>query len=167
MNRSILFGSLLVVGCAAAPPPPAVAQTTSSTSTMTSTSTSTSTPFVECDLVCERAKVISAQPDYHAQATANVNRVLEAMHPQLLACYTKRVTASPNAHGFIVVDILVAPDGTVRDVGATGGALLGQRTMDCLVEQVRKAKFDPPHGGGTMRVEVPFSLHSASLADAQ
>jgi outer membrane biosynthesis protein TonB len=168
MNRRAVFFAVLLAGCASAPPPAPVTQTTASAGPSTTTGVTPSAgPFVECDLVCERAKVVSAQPDHHAQATANVNRVLEAMHPQLLACYEKRVVASPDAHGFITVDILVAPDGSVRDVGTTGGALLGARTMDCIVEQVRKAKFDPPHGGGTMRVEVPFSLRTAAQAELQ
>lgn len=128
----------------------------------------TANPVVECDLVCERAQVVRRtlnEPDYHAQATASANRILDAMHPDLLACYKKRVAINPAAHGFITVAIVVGPDGHIRDVETTGGAILGEGTMGCIVERVKKATFEPPHGGGTMRIEVPFSLRRTHPSD--
>lgn len=83
---------------------------------------------------------------------------LRARADRLLACYKKRVAANPNAHGFITVDIIVDPDGKVRNVETTGGAILGDATMSCLVQRVKRASFDPPHNGGTLRIHVPFSL---------
>jgi hypothetical protein len=116
---------------------------------------------VVCDLVCERARVVRRErdaPDYHARATEDANRVLAAMGPDLLACYQKRVTVDPRAHGFITVDIIVGPDGRVIDVETTGGAILGKGTMDCMRRRIEKGVFEPPHGGGTLRIQAPFSL---------
>ena len=164
------------VGCATATPAKAPPQTTQAqTSTVTNAETSTTaTPEVTagsvafCDLVCERARIVARpadEPDYHARATENANTVLEAMHDDLLACYKKRVAVNPNAHGFITVDVIVGPDGGVRAVETTGGAVLGEGTMGCIVQRIRRASFDPPHGGGTLRIHVPFSLRRVAPGD--
>jgi hypothetical protein len=121
----------------------------------------TANPVTECDLVCERAQIVPRPadgPDYHAKATDNANRVLEGMHDDLLACYKKRVAVNPNAHGFITVDIVIDPEGHVRDVETTGGAILGEGTMGCIVQRIKRGSFERPHGGGTLRIHVPFSL---------
>lgn len=121
-----------------------------------------------CDLVCERPQVMprpSDGPDYEAKASENVNAVLEAMQPDLYACYTKRIRVNPKAYGFITVDLLIGQDGKVRKVETTGGAILGEGTMDCIADRMKKAEFEPPHGGGTMHVHVPFSLKPAEDGD--
>jgi hypothetical protein len=121
----------------------------------------TAEPVVECDLVCERARVVprpADAPDFHAKATEDANAVLDAMHDDLLACYKKRVAVNPNAHAFITVDIVIAPDGRVRTVETTGGALLGDGTMSCIANRIKRGAFAAPHGGGTLRIHVPFSL---------
>lgn len=160
--RRLVALTPLLVACAAPPPPQAPASTTSAPST----EEVTAEPQVVCDLVCEQAKVAALDtPDHTAKATANANAVLAAMQPDLLACYAKRVAMSPHAHASITVDIIVAPDGSVRDVETTGGALLGEATMGCIVRRVKLARFDPPHGGGTMRIHVPFSLRPTEHHD--
>lgn len=122
----------------------------------------------ECDLVCERAELAvrpAEQTDYSVRALANVNATLESMHPAMLACYKTRVSVSPNAHAFITMDIVIGADGRVASVETTGGALLGEGTMSCITDQVRRATFDPPHGGGTLHVHVPFSLRRVALGE--
>jgi hypothetical protein len=126
-------------------------------------------PQTVCDLVCEQARVVARPadgPDSFAQATQNANSVLETMQGDLLACYKKRVTVNPKAHGFILVDILVGPDGHVRTVDTTGGAILGDATMGCIVNKLKTAIFAPPHSGGTLRIQVPFSLRSVAPGEA-
>ena len=118
-------------------------------------------PTVACDVVCDDAVVVPRPadgPDHHAAATEDANRVLSSMHDELLACYARRVKAAPTAHAFLTVDIVIGPDGKVRDVVTTGGALLGQEAMRCLEQTFRKGTFAAPHGGGTLRIQVPFSL---------
>lgn len=170
ISRAALGAGVALVGCAtaAAQPPPAFATSTSVTAPSTLTKAKpapaievTADAQTECDLVCERAMIVPRPadgPDYHERATANANTVLEGMHDDLLGCYKKRVAVHPNAHGFITLDIVVEPDGKVRNVGTTGGAVLGDATMACLVQRVKRASFDPPHNGGTLRIHVPFSL---------
>lgn len=119
-----------------------------------------STP-AECVLSCEAPQMIprpSIEPDYTQREIDNANEVLAAMHDDILACYKKRVRARPDAHGFITVDILVGAGGRVAHVDTTGGAVLGEGTMRCIVDCIERGEFEPPHGGGTIHVRVPFSL---------
>lgn len=121
-----------------------------------------------CDLVCERAQVAARpndEPDYRVKVTLDANKVIEAMQGDLLACYKKRVAVKPSAHGFITADLLVGPDGHVQSVETTGGAVLGDATMGCIVKRLKSATFAPPHGGGTQRISVPFSLRRAAPGD--
>ena len=167
MHRSLLPSALFLLTLAAcASPPPAQAPATTTAAAAPSAEEVTAQPQVVCDLVCEQAKVAALDtPDHTVKATANANAVLDAMHPDLLACYAKRVSMSPAAHASITMDIVVAPDGRVQDVETTGGALLGDATMSCIVRRVKLARFDAPHGGGTMRIHVPFSLRPAGHHD--
>jgi hypothetical protein len=173
LPASLLFQavSVALVGCAAASPPKeanapsSAAGTTSTTAGQAATEEITAQPQTYCDLVCERAMIVPRPadgPDYNARATDNANDVLAAMHDDLLACYKERVAANPNAHGFITVDIVIDSEGRVRDVETTGGAILGERTMSCLVHRIQRGNFEPPHGGGTLRIHVPFSLRRVS-----
>ena len=163
---------LALVGCAATQPAqavqPAAASAPTSTTTLAAATAGTAPsaevttdPVSYCDLVCERAQAqarANDQPDYTSRATANANSVLEDMHGDLLACYKKRVAVNPNAHGFITVDIVIDATGRVQNVETTGGAILGDGTMACIVNRIKRASFEPPHGGGTLRIHVPFSL---------
>lgn len=118
--------------------------------------------------MCERAQVMGGTPDGTADrvtSTEGANRVLTSIQPQLLACYRKRVAARPDAHAFMSIDILVGPDGKVREAETTGGALLGKPTIECILGHIKGAQFDPPRGGGTMRIQVPFSLRRAAPGD--
>jgi hypothetical protein len=91
--------------------------------------------------------------DHHAQAERDAATVFRAMNHDLLRCF-----ARPASHAFVEVDVLVGPQGDVRDVEATGGALAGRTAMACLTRRIARATFPPPRGGGTARVRVPFAF---------
>jgi hypothetical protein len=126
-----------------------------------------------CDLVCEGAHVVSheVKPEQTAdaftqQAVTHANEILNAMHDDLVACYSTRLRARPKAHAFLTVNIVVGPTGAVQSVETQGGALLGDAAMGCIVDRIRRATFDAPHGGGTMRFEVPFTLRRVGPNEA-
>jgi len=97
-------------------------------------------------------------PDIHARAVADANAVLASMHDDLVACYRARAAVKPRAHAFLTIDIVVQEDGTVRRVETTGGALLGDAAMRCIVDRVQRGKFAPVDGGGTRHIHVPFAF---------
>jgi hypothetical protein len=123
----------------------------------------------KCVLVCGGAAAVhveSATTDYHAADVANADDVFAAMHDDLLACYKARIAERPKAHAFLVVDVIVAPDGTVQNIETTGGALLGDKTMRCITQRIQRAAFEPVRGGGTLHVHVPLSFTRAPVDDS-
>lgn len=171
MSRSILFLAVgLLSACAATTPrePVSVSRTTAA---QVSTSADVTTPIEKtddstsssesCALVCGGAAASREEVtmlDYHDADVANADAVFASMHDDLLACYKARVDEHPNAHAFLVIDVLVAPDGSVRNVDTSGGALLGEKTMRCITDRVGRAMFDPVRGGGTLHVQVPLAF---------
>jgi hypothetical protein len=116
---------------------------------------------VECKLRCEAPRMIprvAPEPDYTQHEIDNATDVLSSMNSDLLACYKQRLRVNPKAHGYITVDILVGSDGRVHKVDTTGGAILGDQTMTCIVHRIQQGVFDAPHGGGNIHVQMPFSL---------
>lgn len=170
-----LLGAALLAACAATPagtqtsatPAAARPQPATSATPVASASAPAASGKVVCDLVCESPQVVAKPadpPDYTAKATRDASNVIAAMQPDLLACYKKRIAANPQAQGFLVVDVIVGEDGKVRSAEAIGGGNLGDATLDCIVNRIKKGEFGPHHGGGTMQLRVPFSLRRA-LAD--
>jgi hypothetical protein len=149
--------------CASTPPPSAAAPAATSVTT-TSSAELAKDADDRADLVVDRPQI--DVPDYHARAVRDAERVFAAMESDLLACYVKRVAVNPRAHGYITVDVVIGPQGTVQAVETTGGAVLGERTMRCIVQRIERASFEPPHGGGTLRVHVPFALRRVVPGEA-
>lgn len=172
MSRPILFLALgLLSACATATTaqrePVSVSRTTAAqVSTNVDSTTPEKTDYSassseSCALVCGSAAASReevAMLDYHDADVANADAVFASMHDDLLACYRARVGERPNAHAFLVIDVLVAPDGSVRNVDTSGGALLGDKTMRCITDRVGRATFDPVRGGGTLHVQVPLAF---------
>jgi hypothetical protein len=165
----------LLASCAAthplaAPPssPPPVSETTTTSAATVESAAPPEGTAPECQLQCESPQMLpraSVEPDYTKHEIDNANAVLGAMKDDLLACYKRRLRVNPEAHGFITVDILIERDGRVGSVDTTGGAILGEATMACIVHRIERGVFEPAHGGGTLRVRVPFSLVRVAPGD--
>lgn len=168
-----LVGVCLVLGCSSAQRPPAAPAASSPqpeapADPSPGTSDSSDPGAVECKLHCEVPRMVprvAPEPDYTQREIDNATTVLASMSDDFLACYKKRLRVNPKAHGFITVDVLVGSDGHVRKVDTTGGAILGEPTMACIVHRIEKGVFEPPHGGGNIHVQMPFSLRVVSDDD--
>lgn len=161
-----MLAGVLAIGCASAPPPPAETPAVSPPRAEAKETPVESADGPVCDVVCERAKVtavttgsaaIADAETYTIKETENANDVMAAMHDDLLACYKARVRVVPTAHGTLTLDILIGADGKVRKIDTTGGDTLGT-AKDCIVKRVQNGAFDPPHGGGTLKIQVPVTL---------
>jgi hypothetical protein len=151
----------LTAACASAPqhvPVAAGAGTTSTTNAEVGAAADRA-DRAECALACESATVTSpgvVAGEHHAAAVANVDAVVASMHDDLLACYRARVATYPSAHASVTLSVLINPDGSVRSVTSTGGAMLGDAGLRCITRRVERAVFAPVHGGGTLRTEIPL-----------
>jgi hypothetical protein len=172
----LIFASLLataatVAGCTAAPPPePAHAESVAAPAERAAerpvaTSNDETLEDGTCDLVCGNTSVVAhgqspeeTADQYTTQAAEQADRVLDGMRGELLACYVARVKEVPTAHAFLTVDIVVGPDGHVQKVETQGGALLGDKALACIVDQIESREFSPPRGGGTMRLRMPLTF---------
>jgi hypothetical protein len=174
MCRALCLVPLAIVcACRTTAPPlePAVATTTAAPVVAPRVEVSPAGDTGACDLVCGNAAALtvgSQAPagEVHAADVANADQVFSAMRGDLLACYRARVAESPNAHAFLTVDVVVAPDGSVGAVETTGGALLGDRTMRCITKRIERAAFAPVRGGGTLHIQVPLSFVRAGADDS-
>jgi hypothetical protein len=161
---------LLVAGvftaCATKGPPPAAptpiettsAALTSAEGPAANESAEADPATIACELVCDGARIDGV--DHHAAVVAEADRVVGAMHDDLLACYKKRLVTHPRAHASLTFDIVLEPDGTVRKVETTGGAMLGDKAMRCMTERLARGGFAPVRGGGTLRVHVPMTFRT-------
>jgi hypothetical protein len=169
--RSCLVAAWLAIGCATprSPPPPAASPPSASNLYVEGEAAPETEPgAVACKLRCEAPRMIprvGPERDYTQREVDNATTVLTAMNGDLLACYKQRLRVNPKAHGYITADILVGSDGRVGKVGRTGGAILGDKTMACIVHRIQQGVFEPPHAGGNIHVQVPFSLEVVAADD--
>lgn len=194
-SSAILLAASIVVACAEPAPrapnaPSSFAETSSAakgetpaatrvtatspaTTTATSSATAAAPDAMKCEVVCEGARVVSHDTDpsesadeFTQRAVEHADRVLNAMHDDLLSCYTKRLAQKPKAHAFLTIDIVVGPTGEVQRVEALGGALLGETAMNCVLDRIKRERFEPPHNGGTMHFQVPFTMRRVAPGEA-
>lgn len=164
MNSTIgslgLVTFVLLSACAGRQPPPREARATTTSAALAAEAPPEP---AACEVECDGASVVSKSvridaPDYHAAAVANANHVVASLHDDLLACYRKRLTVNPRARGLVTLDIVVEETGRVRRVEPTGGATLGDGTVQCLAKRMERATFAPVRGGGTLRLQVPLTF---------
>lgn len=158
----VVLGSVLLLACANGPPPPRVATTTTTSAAVEPPSLEPAS--VACEGECGDVHVV-AEPDYHAAAVADADRVIASMHDDLLACYRQRLLTNARAHAFVTLDVLVEESGRVRSVETSGGAMLGEATLKCLRSRVARASFAPVHGGGTLHFQIPLTLRTAGSGE--
>ena len=168
-----LLAACIALGCSSSERPPAVAaanpvDAVQRTDPASDGLDSTDRGARECQLYCGAPRMVPRvvpEPDYTQREIDDATTVMASMTDDLLACYKKRLRVNPKAHAFITVDVLVGSDGRVRKVDTTGGAILGNQTMACVVHRIEQGVFEPPHGGGNIHVQMPFSLRVVSDDD--
>lgn len=151
---ALLFFTAACTATSTQPPP-------ASTTAVTSHDMAEAQPAtIGCEVVCEGARIEGDGIDHHAAAVADADRVVAAMHDDLLLCYRARLRTHPRAHASLTFDVVLEPDGRVRRIETTGGAMLGDATLKCMTDRLEKGAFAPVHGGGTLRIHVPITLRT-------
>jgi hypothetical protein len=97
---------------------------------------------------------IPATPKFDPHTT------LEALRPNLLACYRKALEANASIHGKLTLRIHVAESGAVLRVEAGAGPANDPGLVRCINDDfTANAHF--PRPGGTAVVVTPLVFHSA------
>ena len=153
-RRSTFLGLLFLsslVGCGAAAPPP---------STPVSETTLTSASLPAATALEDPVPLPPLEPDYHAQAIADADKVVAAMHDDLVRC-----GARAWGDASVYAEVVIGPDGDVLGLTTTGGANLGERAMRCIRRRIERATFAPVHGGGTLHLTIPLTFTRKPLDD--
>jgi hypothetical protein len=85
---------------------------------------------------------------------SNPERTVTRMKNGFLACIA--------GNGTLVLDVLVADNGSVLSATATDAADFDRTTVDCIERRAQAATFRPPVGG---QAHVTFRVTSGSWAD--
>jgi len=108
------------------------------------------------DSITEGNSVFADSETFTIRETRNADAIVASMHDDFLACFKKHARTARSGET-ISLDILIGSDGKVKDVAGTSAPGLAL-VRECILRRVREANFDPPHGGGTLRIHVPEAL---------
>jgi hypothetical protein len=81
-----------------------------------------------------------------------VRRYIQRQMSKITYCYEKELLARPTLGGEVMVDFLIASNGSVTDATATGDSAVGA----CTANVMKAIAF--PKAAGLTRVRYPFTL---------
>jgi len=73
-------------------------------------------------------------------------------------CYTRELRRNPDLQGTVKVRFVIDRDGGVKYAAIRGSELGNAIVEDCVVDEMRKLRFPPPSGEGTVIVTYPFAF---------
>jgi hypothetical protein len=85
-----------------------------------------------------------------------VGRVISRAHNQAKYCYEKELNRNPNLSGKITSHFVIGPTGTVMTARVAQTTLNDKAVEDCLVRVIKRLRFPPCAGGGTVDVTYPW-----------
>ena len=71
-------------------------------------------------------------------------------------CYQRALRRDPDLAGKVVVEFVIAADGTVSSAEIEPTTLGHRRTEECVRKRILRMTFPAPAGGGTVVVRYPF-----------
>lgn len=81
---------------------------------------------------------------------------------QILYCYERQLSASPDLYGKIAVKFTIAGSGTVETQSINDTTLKNRSVENCILSKVAKWKFPEPRGGTKVLVTYPFLFKSTN-----
>jgi hypothetical protein len=108
-----------------------------------------SAPPAEEPVPSEAAIQQSGGPTRGKLSKASVERTVTASLPAFRACHEAALARAPDLTGTVLVNFVVAPDGSVPYAAALqqGTTLADDAAVDCVLGEFQKLKFDAPMGG--------------------
>ncbi len=81
---------------------------------------------------------------------------------QILYCYERQLSASPELYGKIAVKFTIAGTGWVETQSINDTTLKNRNVENCILNKVAKWKFPEPRGGTKVLVTYPFLFKSTN-----
>lgn len=81
---------------------------------------------------------------------------------QILYCYERQLSASPDLYGKIAVKFTIAGTGVVETQAINDTTLKNRTVENCILNKVAKWKFPEPKGGTKVVVTYPFLFKSTN-----
>lgn len=89
----------------------------------------------------------------------NAQSVVAGMSAGFRRCYNRGLQTAPNMQGSLRITARIGKNGEVVLASAAGGTGLSKDVIECVVNRVKSAQFDPPTGGGAV-VVIPVSFQN-------
>lgn len=89
---------------------------------------------------------------------ARVRHAVESRWPRIRICYDDLVDRVPDAGGRVVVEFVIATDGTIATSRVAESAIEDATFQGCLLEVVRGFRFPPRGDLGVVQVRYPFEF---------
>ncbi len=86
--------------------------------------------------------------------------VVRANQPAVYACYAE-ARAAGDLKGSMVIRVLIAPDGAVRDAQVVKTSITNQNMQRCIVGKMRRMKFKPISSNTIQQVDIPYDFSDA------
>lgn len=87
-----------------------------------------------------------------------IHAVVKRHRNQLRYCYEIELQRDPKLAGTLVLRLVIAADGSVREARIVGSALRSPALEACLLTRARRWKFPTPVGGGEVTVSYPLTF---------
>jgi len=102
-------------------------------------------------------------PPAVADPTVQAGAVVQTLRPLIRACFNQALNQDPAlAGGSMILEVQMAPDGTVYRVRVKEGRIPSAKLQLCVLGVLRGARFPPPPGGvSTLRFPVRFTKPDA------
>jgi hypothetical protein len=150
--RAFMLVLVAMGGCGgpkAAQAPPTATPIGTATATATATPTPTPTPSTAPTGGSVLIGDIAAPPHFDPKPT------IEALRPDLLACFNRVRASNPPLHGKLTLRIQVNETGATLTVDAEpGGSANDPALVSCLGDAIKQARFPKP--GGSAIVSAPL-----------
>lgn len=96
---------------------------------------------------------------------SSIARVFRRNTSRIRYCYEKSLKSLPKLSGKLVVEVVIGPNGRVREARAKENTLEDATTVRCILRMVKRMRFPKPAGGGEVKVSFPFIFRSATTGD--
>jgi hypothetical protein len=90
-----------------------------------------------------------------------IRRVILSHRAQIRYCYEKQLSVTPDLAGKVLVEFVIAGDGSVTTARPTEQTLSDAEVGRCIVSKVKTWTFPKPKGNGVVVVTYPFLFKPA------